>query len=127
MVQIKIYKDLCRKMNTLFEEKRFFYSTKIDEYGKDQRKLFKLIKNVMGSNSNVNLLHLTSAELLADKFSNYFTNKTTITRNNIISDTPNTSCNISMDADIVFNGNMLIMLRSTLGQGDNNQVSEQIM
>jgi len=81
----------------------------------------------MGSNSNVNLLHLTSAELLADKFSNYFTNKTTITRNNIISDTPNTSCNISMDADIVFNGNMLIMLRSTLGQGDNNQVSEQIM
>ena len=73
MVHFEIYRDLCRKMNTLlFEEKKCFYSTKIEECGKDQKKLFKLTKNLMGSNSNVNLPHFTSAELLADKFSNYF-------------------------------------------------------
>ena len=72
-----------------------FYSTKIEECGKDQKKLFKLTKNLMGSNSNVNLPHFTSAELLADKFSNYFMRKATIIRNKIISDTPNTTVSIS--------------------------------
>ena len=67
----------------------------------------------MESNSNVNLPHFASAELLADKFSNYFTRKTTIIRDKINSDTPNTTCNISMDADIMFNGNMLELFRPT--------------
>jgi len=90
MVDFEIYRDLCRKINRLlFEEKKCFYSTKIEECGKDQKKLFKLTENVMGSNSNVNLRHFTSAELLADKFSNYFTRKATIIRNKIISDTTN--------------------------------------
>jgi len=48
-----------------------FYSTRIGGCGKDQKKLFKLPKNVMGSNSNVNLPYLTSAEFQADKSSNY--------------------------------------------------------
>ena len=55
----------------------------------------------MGSNSNVNLPHFTSAELLADKFSNYFISKATVIRNKIILDTPNTTGDISMDANIV--------------------------
>jgi len=67
----------------------------------------------MESNSNVNLPHFTSTELLMDKFSNYFMRKATIIRNKIISDTPNTTCNISMDADIMFNGNMLKLFRHT--------------
>ena len=54
---------------------------------------------------------MTSAELLADKFSNIFMRKTIIIRNKIISDSPNNTCNISMDADIIFNGNMLEMFR----------------
>jgi len=108
MVHFEIYRDLCRNMNTLlFDEKKCFYSTTIEEYGKDQKKLFKLTKNLMGSNSNVNLPHLTSAELLGDKFSNYFIRKTTIIRNKIISDTPNTT------GDIIFNGNMLKIFRPT--------------
>ena len=114
MVHFEIYRDLCRKMNTLlFEEKKCFYSTKIEECGKDQKKLFKLTKNLMGSNSNVNLPHFTSAELLADKFSNYFMRKTTIIRNKIISDTTNTSYHIFMNEDIMFNGNVLEMFRPT--------------
>ena len=100
-------------MNTLlFEEKKCFYSTKIEECGKDQNKLFKLTKNLMGSNSNVNLPHFIS-ELLADKFSNYFMRKVTIIRNKIISDTPNTTADIYMKGDIMFNGNMLEMFRPT--------------
>ena len=114
MVHFEIYRHLCRTMNTLlFEEKKCFYSTKIEECGKDQKKLFKLTKNLMGSNSNVNLPHFTSAELLADKFSNYFMRKATIIRNKIISDTPNSTGDIYMDADIMFNGNMLEMFRPT--------------
>jgi len=110
MVHFEIYRDLCRKMNTLlFEKKKSFYSTKIEECEKDQNKLFKLTKNLMGSNSNVNLPHFTSAEHLPDKFSNYIMKKATIIRNKIISDTPNTS----MDADIMFNGNTFEMFRPT--------------
>jgi len=41
----------------------------------------------MGSNPNVNLPDFTSVDLLADKSSNYFTRKTKIIRNTIISDT----------------------------------------
>ena len=67
----------------------------------------------MGSNSNVNLTHFTPTELLVDKFSNYFMRKTTIIRNKIISDTPNTSCTISINADIMFNGDILEMFRPT--------------
>jgi len=60
-------------MNTLlFEEKKCFYSTKIDECGRDQKKLFKVTKTLMGSNSNAYLSHFTSAKLLSEKFSNVF-------------------------------------------------------
>jgi len=98
MVHNEIYRDLCRKCNTLlFEEKKCFYSTKIEKCGKDQIKLFKLIKNLMGSNSSVKPPHFTSAELLADKFSNYFMRKATVIMNKIISDTSNTTSDISMD------------------------------
>ena len=41
---------------------------------------------------------------------NYFTRKATIIRNKIISDTTG---DISMDADIMFNGNMVKMFRRT--------------
>ena len=60
-------------MNTLlFKEFLLIYSAKIKECGKDQKKLFKLTRNSMGSNSNVNLPHFTSAQLLAGKFSDFF-------------------------------------------------------
>ena len=41
------------------------------------------------------------------------TRKATIIRNKIISDTPNTTGDMSMDADIMFNGNMFEMFRPT--------------
>jgi len=71
IVQFKIYRNLHRKMNTLvFDEKKFFYSTKIEECGTYQKKLFILTKKLIRSNSNLNLPHFTSAESLANKFSN---------------------------------------------------------
>ena len=99
-VHFEIYKDL-------FEEEKYFYSPKIEECGKDQKKLFKLARNFMRSNLNANLPHFTSAELLADKFSNFFMEKTTIIRNNTISDSPNNTCNTYLNAGIMVNGNML--------------------
>jgi len=68
----------------------------------------------MGSNPIVNLPHFISAELLADKFSTFSIRKTTIIRNQFISDSPNTTCKISMDADIMFNGNMFEMFDQLL-------------
>jgi len=65
MVHFEIYRDLCRKLNTLlFEENKRVYSTKIEECGKYKKKLFKLIKNLMGSNSSINLPHFTAAEAI---------------------------------------------------------------
>ena len=66
----------------------------------------------MGSNSNVNLSHLTSNELLADKVGNCFMKKTTIIRNKTISHALNNPFNISMDPDIMFNGKMPELFRS---------------
>ena len=105
MMHFEIYMDLCRTRNKLlFEEKKCFYFAKIEECRKDQKKLFKLTKNVMRSNSNVNLPRFSSAGLVADMFSFTFISKTTIIRNKSISDFPNTNCNISMDTYIMFNG-----------------------
>jgi len=67
----------------------------------------------MGSNSTIYISHLASAEMLADKFSNYLMTKTTIIRNKIVCDHPNTACNISTDADIIFIGNMFELFRPT--------------
>jgi len=114
MVHFETYRDLCRKINTLFfEGKKCFYSKKIEECGNDQNKLFKLTENLMGSNSNVNLTHFTPTELLVDRFSNYFMRKTTITRNKIISDATNTSYHIFMNEDIMFIGYVFEMFRPT--------------
>jgi len=92
MVHCEIHGDLCRNNNTLLcKEKKCFYSTKIEERRKDKKKLFKLTKNLIGSNSKVNLPHFTSAELLANKFSTFVKRKTTIIRRKIGSDSPNTT------------------------------------
>ena len=58
----------------------------------------------MGSN-------VISAELLAERFSNFVMRKTTIIRNKIISDSPINTCNISVDADIMLNEKILEMFR----------------
>ena len=58
----------------------------------------------MGSN-------FTKVYLLAYRFSICFIRKTTIIRNKIISDSPNTTSNVSIGADIIFNGNMLEMFQ----------------
>jgi len=52
-----------------------------------------------------------SAELLADKFINFFKSKKTIMRQKIVSDSPNITYNISMGVDIMFNGKMFEMSR----------------
>jgi len=56
----------------------------------------------MGGNSNV----------LVDKFNNFFMRRTTIIRNKIISDSSNNVCNISIEAAIMFNGEIFSMFQS---------------
>ena len=67
-----VYLESLLKKNTLLFQEKCSYSTKIKERGKYQKKLFKLASNLMGNNSNVNLQQ--------------FTEKNTITKNKIISD-----------------------------------------
>ena len=67
-MHFEICRDLCRKINTLLFDEKYFYATKTEECGKYQNKLLKLTKYLMESNSNVNLPYSTSAELLADNF-----------------------------------------------------------
>jgi len=52
--------------------------------GKYRKKLFKLTNNLMDRNSDVNLPHFTSDELLVEKFSNFFIRNTTIARYKIV-------------------------------------------
>ena len=68
---------------------------------------------LMGSYSDVNLLHFASAELLMETFINFFTKETTIVRNKTISDSANITCNNDMNADIIFNRKLLEMFRPT--------------
>jgi len=81
--------------------------------GKDQKKLLKLTGNLVGSNLNINPPKLTSADLLAYNFSNLFLTKTTNIRIKIIYESSNNTCNISIDADIMFNGKMIKIFRPT--------------
>ena len=54
-----------------FKEKERFYFTEIEECGKDQKKLFKFIRNLIGSNLSLNVSHFLSAELVVDKIRNF--------------------------------------------------------
>lgn len=65
----------------------------------------------MRSNIYVNFPQFASAELRAAMLSNFFMSKTRITRNKIVSDSPNNACNISMDEDIIFKATMLEVFR----------------
>jgi len=65
----------------------------------------------MGSISNVNIPYFTFVELLAGNVSKFFMRKTLIIRNEIVSDSPNNTCNISMDAYITSNWKILEMFR----------------
>ena len=83
------------------------------ECRKDKKKVFKLSKSFMGSNSNINLPYFTSAELLADRFNNCFMNKTIINKNKIISDFPKYTFSFYVDTVIMFIGKMLVVFRPT--------------
>jgi len=54
MVHFEIYRELCTNLYTIIGEKGCFYPIEIEECGRDQKKLFKLTSNLMGSNANVN-------------------------------------------------------------------------
>ena len=51
----------------------------------------------MGNNSNINIPHFDSVELLVDKFSNFYITKTTIIRNKIIAEFLNNTCYVAME------------------------------
>jgi len=87
----------------------------------------------MGSNSNVNSPHLTSAELMVYRFINFFVRKTTVIGNEFISDSPTNTCNIYL----LGYGYILCLMENLWNistsfwiwsQGDcNHQVSEHVM
>ena len=50
MVYYEIYRDLCHQLDImLFQQKKQFYTTTMDECGRDQKKLFKFIKIFMAT------------------------------------------------------------------------------
>jgi hypothetical protein len=100
-VHRQIFKDKCREVNrSLIKAKKDFYCTKILECGKDQKQLFQLTKNLMGDTGEVILPTTTSAEELANKFSDFFQTKIDQIRKNI-----SVSVDIPvLDADTLFEG-----------------------
>ena len=72
---------------------------KLEEYEKDQ-KLFKLIEN----GTSIYYLHFTSAELLADEFSNLFVKETANIRNRIKFFFSHDASSIVMNKDIMLCG-----------------------
>ena len=42
--------NICQRKN----KKSRFYSMKIEEYGRDKKKLFRVTRNLMGNDANVN-------------------------------------------------------------------------
>ena len=61
----------------------------------------------MSINSKVNVPNCTSAELLSDKISNLFMREIPIIEKKVFSDSPNSTCNIIINGQIMFSGKYL--------------------
>ena len=104
-VHQQIYKKQCQVVNKLLiQTKKCFYCTKILECCKDQKEIFKLTKSLMGEKGEVILPTHTSAEHLANRFSDFFTSKIEKIRQSI---RVANDCTMAMDADAEFEGTVL--------------------
>ena len=72
----------------LYQAKQNYYSCKITEYEKDQKRLFTITKGLMGDSNKKILPSCTCPQDLAEKFSDYFTNKITTIRHKITDQNP---------------------------------------
>ena len=80
---------------------------KIEECGKDQKTLFRLTKNLIGTDTNVKLPSYTSAEQLVGKFSTFFMRKITAIRDVLLCSSMDDLSSIAMEADNRFSGEKL--------------------
>ena len=108
MVHQETYRDLCHQLNSmLFLHKKWFSSTKIKELEKDQKNLFKPIRNLMGSSTSVRLLHFSLAEHVVFTFSVFFMRKIANIWHNENSGSSQNASNVAMNRDILLSLEML--------------------
>ncbi len=81
----QLYRQQCNKVNNMIiDAKKEYYSSKITECGRDQKKIFKLSKHLLGFTNTATLPSHSSPAELAERFSNYFSNKILSIRSNLI-------------------------------------------
>lgn len=84
-VHRQIYTEQCRTvMKLLRNTKQQYYTTKVMESGGDHKTLFKLTKNMMGTDGGTKLPSHDSPVLLAERFSDFFTNKIVTIREGLL-------------------------------------------
>jgi hypothetical protein len=84
-VHAEIYRDLCQQQIKLIHAaKNSYFSNKIEECGRDQRKLFKVAKSLLGESTEPKLPEHTSPKDLANDFPRFFTQKIDTIRRGIV-------------------------------------------
>jgi hypothetical protein len=120
-VHKEIYTDACAKYNKLLlQTKQDYYSTKIKENSNDQRQLFRLTNDLMGSGREKALPNTEDDKTLADNFSEYFIGKVANIRTKLSEDQDEINV---LRADTEFCGESLMSLDHTT----ENEVKKIIM
>lgn len=98
------YREQCRTVAKLvLATKHSYYTDQVSQCGRDQKKLFRVTKKLLGDTGKVTLPSHTSAKALADQFTNFFTNKIATIREGIKS----SQTQSAMERDTPFSGSQL--------------------
>ena len=82
----QLYREQCRTVAKLVQStKQSYYSAQITQCGRDQKKLFKLTRKLLGDTGKVILSPHTSPKDLAEQFSQFFSHKISTIRKTISS------------------------------------------
>lgn len=104
-VHHELYREQCRTVNTLlFKARQDFFSDKIIACGRDQKKLFRVTRSLMGDKGEVTLPAHDSKQELAENFNRFFTDKVSAIRMSILES--RTGSPDSVD-EVPFNGEPL--------------------
>lgn len=102
-IDYELYRNQCALLNKLLKDTRIkFYSEKINSCGRDQKTLFQVTKTLLGKKEEIVLPNVSSAEELAQQFSDFFINKIDTIRDKISSEpvSKTTTTNIDDIRDI---------------------------
>ncbi len=102
-VHQELYHEQCRLVNTLCANvRKDFFSQEITSCGKDQKKLYRVARSLLGDNGAAVQAEPDSDQELAERFNTFFINKISAIRASITESRPSSSSDISFDdADFI--------------------------